>query len=110
MDFMEYQEKAASTVAYKDRGELGGIVYTTLGLAGEAGEIANKVKKVIRGDAPLGPIKRLELAQELGDVLWYVSELAQNIGFSLDSIAEMNIRKLASRNERGVVQGSGDNR
>jgi NTP pyrophosphatase (non-canonical NTP hydrolase) len=109
VDFKEYQEKASSTALYEGFDQIGGLTYCTLGLTGEAGEFANKVKKILRKDKPLTEVRQ-ELAEELGDVTWYLAELASNLGYTLEEIAEMNIRKLASRKERHVVQGSGDNR
>ncbi len=104
----DYQQQAASTAVYPD--EIG-LAYTVLGLAGEAGEIANKVKKVYRDSAgQLTPEKCDELAGELGDVLWYVAMLAHELNTDLESVAQANLNKLASRKARGKIQGSGDNR
>ncbi|OBJ24632.1 nucleoside triphosphate pyrophosphohydrolase family protein [Mycobacterium sp. 1245801.1] len=109
-----YQRQAESTAVYPGRGDIGnytGVAYCALGLAGEAGEIANKVKKIARDH--LGAVSddhRAQLADELGDVLWYVAQLATQIGMDLDAIAAGNLAKLADRKERGVLQGSGDNR
>jgi len=109
MDLNYYQEKARSTAIYPDLGN--NIVYPTLGLSGEAGEISEKVKKIIRDDGGLvSDEKRKTIGLELGDVLWYVSQLAAEIGFTLDEIGEMNLDKLFSRKERGVLGGSGDQR
>ena len=95
-------------------------IYPALGLNGEAGEVADKVKKIIRGDVPTvfdanGAVcipedVRQALAKEVGDVLWYVAMTAYDLGFSLEEIAMMNYEKLKSRQERGVISGSGDNR
>lgn len=82
-----------------------GLAYTTLGLAGEAGEIANKVKKVIRDGRSTDGI-----ADELGDVLWYLAAVANELGADLGDIADANLAKLASRAKRGKLGGSGDNR
>jgi NTP pyrophosphatase (non-canonical NTP hydrolase) len=80
-------------------------------MVGEAGEVADKVKKVIRDDhGIMTDEKKLEIAKELGDVLWYLAQLSTELGFALDKVAEMNIEKLYSRKERGVISGSGDNR
>lgn len=97
----EYQEKASKTAIYKDK-----LTYPALGLSGEAGEVANKVKKYMRD----GHLDTVDLAKELGDVLWYVAMVANDIDFDLSQIAELNIQKLNSRMERGTIQGSGDNR
>lgn len=91
--------------------EFANLSYATLGLAGEAGEIANKVKKLWRdGDGSISEEKEKELSDELGDVLWYVSAICSVLGLELDDIAKHNIEKLKSRLERNVISGSGDNR
>jgi NTP pyrophosphatase (non-canonical NTP hydrolase) len=105
----EYQQLTATTAIDPARGN--NIVYPALGLAGEAGEIANKVKKIIRDAGGVYTAEhRLDVIKELGDVLWYVSELASEFSVSLNTIAEENIAKLASRAQRGTLRGSGDNR
>lgn len=87
------------------------LAYTAIGLAGEAGEFAGKIKKVIRDDqGTITAEKRGELKKELGDVLWYLAECANQLGCNLSDIAESNALKLQDRMERGVLQGSGDNR
>lgn len=106
MEFFEYQKRAASTAIYDNKFS---VLYPALGLAGEAGEVADKVKKIIRDNKSLVEEKK-ELAKELGDVLWYINALARDIGYSLEVIAEMNLEKLESRKERGTLQGNGDNR
>lgn len=104
----EYQEEAAETAIYPQHYS---IVYPALGLAGEAGEVADKVKKVIRDkEGEFGLDDRQEIAKELGDVLWYVANLAADIEYSLEEIAVMNLDKLNSRKARGALRGSGDNR
>lgn len=110
MDFTEYQKKSRETAIYPNLGE--NFIYPTLGLVGEAGEIAEKIKKVIRdGDGKtIDDEKRELLKKELGDVLWYVAQLASEFGFELNDVAEHNIEKLFSRKDRGVLQGSGDTR
>lgn len=109
MTFEEYKELAAKTALYPGRGE--NINYPTLGLVGEAGEIANVVKKVDRDDGGvLSDEKRDLLKKELGDVLWYISALSDELGFSIEDVAKANIEKLHGRLERGVLRGSGDNR
>jgi NTP pyrophosphatase (non-canonical NTP hydrolase) len=82
------------------------VMYPTLGLCGEAGEVAEKVKKQVRD----GVFNRHEVAKELGDVLWYLANISNDIGYSLKEIANMNVDKLRSRKERDVIKGSGDNR
>lgn len=96
----------------KDRLEtLLGVLYASMGLAGEAGEVANKVKKIIRDkDGVVGAFERNELADELGDVLWYVAQLAERLGFTLDDIAKINHDKLTDRARRDAIKGSGDDR
>lgn len=106
MNFSEYQKRANATAIYDSKFS---ILYPTLGLAGEAGEVAEKVKKIIRDNKSIIDEKE-NVAKELGDVLWYVAAVARDIGYSLEAIAEMNIEKLESRKERGVLQGNGDNR
>ena len=104
MDFSEYQEAATRTVSYPDSQA---VFYPTLGLSGECGEIANKVKKVLRGDpgADFGGVPA-----ELGDALWYIAAIATDLNVSLEDIAELNIQKLHDRQKRGVIKGSGDDR
>jgi len=109
MELKEYQKKSRLTAIYPNAGQ--NFIYPTLGLAGEAGEVAEKIKKVIRdNNSAINEEVRAELAKELGDVLWYVSQLATEFNLDLDVIAEKNIEKLLSRKERGRLGGSGDNR
>lgn len=87
------------------------MAYPALGLAGEAGEVAEHAKKAIRDDAGVVTEERRQaMAKELGDVLWYVSQLASELGLELDEIARANVEKLLSRQRRGVLSGSGDER
>ena len=109
MDLNTYQEQARSTAIYPNLGS--NIIYPSLGICGESGEIAEKVKKIVRDDGGvITDAKRDGIALELGDLLWYVSQLAAEIDYSLEDIAQMNLDKLFSRKERGVIAGSGDNR
>lgn len=109
MDFNEYQEKAKKTALYPDIGAR--FVYPALGLANEAGEVAGKIKKVFRDNNGVVDDDRLhKIKEELGDVLWYLSQLATDLHLSLDDIANDNIAKLASRMERNKIQGDGDER
>ena len=85
------------------------LVENTLGLVGESGEVAEKIKKIVRDGKDI-KTESHEIAKELGDVLWYVAAVARDINYSLQVIAAMNIQKLESRKERGVLQGNGDNR
>lgn len=109
MNLEEYQRKAHETSVAPIIGE--SFVYPALGLAGEAGEIANKVKKIFRDDGGIVTSeKREELKKEIGDVLWYTAEIATQLRLSLGEIGAQNIERLRSRKDRGVIQGSGDNR
>ena len=108
MNLNDYQNEAAKTAIYP---EYIGLAYTALGLSGEAGEVADKVKKVYRdSEGEISDEKRLEIAKELGDVLWYLANLANELNADLEFIAESNLDKLNSRKKRGVLGGSGDNR
>lgn len=106
--FDEYQNLAKTTAIYpKERG----LEYVVLGLVGEAGELANKVKKVIRDDGGvLSEDKRKDLLKEAGDVTWYLASLFTELKESFGNAAQNNIDKLFSRKERGTLGGSGDNR
>lgn len=87
------------------------LIYPTLKLAGEAGEFGEKVGKIIRDrDGRIGPDERAALRDELGDVMWYLAEVATVLGLDLDDVGRRNLEKLRSRAERGVIQGSGDRR
>lgn len=109
MDFKTYQEKSRKTAIYPDLGS--NIIYPTLGLVGEAGEVANKVKKVVRdGGGVITDERREQVLEELGDVLWYVAQLATELKADLAAIASNNIDKLYSRMDRGVLTGEGDKR
>ncbi len=109
----DYQTEAAKTAIYpgSNNGHMAAINYCTLGLVGEAGELANKLKKVMRDyNGVMHDDLKVSLADELGDVLWYVSQLAKELGFNLDHIAMMNLGKLCARKEKGTLRGSGDDR
>lgn len=111
IDFIDYQIATRETDAYPTDH---GLALKALGLAGEAGEVANKVKKIYRDDQFYEGTDRIyeqtrcEIFDELGDVLWYVAQVADELGFNLKEIAQANLDKLASRKERGVLHGSGD--
>jgi NTP pyrophosphatase (non-canonical NTP hydrolase) len=109
MEFSEYQALSRRTATYPCAGE--DMTYPALGLCGEAGEVAEKVKKTLRDDGGVLSHERREaLSRELGDVLWYLAQLATEAGLELESIAADNLDKLLSRQERGVLRGSGDDR
>ena len=113
MEFSAYQEAAHATSLETSFGEgdMARLIYPALKLAGEAGEFAEKVGKIIRDRAGvIDTAERDALGDELGDVLWYVAEVATVLGIDLDRIAERNLEKLKSRADRGVIQGSGDTR
>lgn len=106
----EYQNEAFKTANYPGRNTWVGLAYTGLGL-GEAGELQGKIKKVLRDDNfVITEDKRLAMLAELGDVLWYVALMADELESDLESVALANIEKLNSRLERGVIGGSGDDR
>jgi NTP pyrophosphatase (non-canonical NTP hydrolase) len=109
MDCDDYQRAALRTARDKDAPDE--FMHLVLGLVGEAGEVAEKVKKLIRDkDGDLGRLDRDDMAAELGDVLWYTAVLASFLGLSLDDVAQRNVDKLADRQHRAVLGGSGDNR
>jgi len=109
MNFEEYQKESRKTAVYPNAGE--NFIYPVIGLAGETGEVSEKIKKVIRDkNGIVDDETRDAIKKELGDVLWYVSQLASELGLSLDEIAAGNIEKLLSRMDRGVLNGNGDNR
>ncbi len=110
MKFDEYQKRALSTVLTSDD-EFKDLLHWVLGINGESGEIAEKVKKIIRDKGgKVSAEDKQELAKEIGDVLWYLAVFAEDLGVSLDDIAVANLEKLQSRKQRGVLGGSGDNR
>lgn len=113
MTFIDYEEAALNYAIYDNE-----LVYPVLGLVSEAGEVADKIKKLMRDDEIeiVDPIldldheQRRAIALELSDVLWYLTAAASDIGYDLDEIAGMNIEKLESRKRRGRLRGSGDYR
>lgn len=108
MNLNEYQDQAMSTAVFTEEYK---ILYPALKLNGEAGEVAEKVGKVLRdNDGVFSADKRYDIALELSDVLWYIAALADSLGYTLDEIGTMNIAKLADRKARGKIGGSGDNR
>lgn len=109
MNFDEYQEQAKQTARYPIIGH--GVIYPTLGLTNEAGEVSGKIKKIFRDkQGVISEADRAALLAELGDVLWYLAQVSTELGLSLDEIAEHNIAKLLDRQVRGKIQGEGDNR
>ena|SRR3990167_2843324 len=109
MDFSEYQKKAWETAIYPNKGN--NIIYPTLGIGGETGEVLEKIKKIIRDENfSINEEKKEELIKEIGDILWYIAALSTELKLNLNDIAEKNIAKLSSRKERDQLHGSGDNR
>lgn len=109
MDFNDYQTKSRKTAGYPSIGHP--VIYPALGLVNEAGEVAGKIKKVFRDiGGEINEETRQALKAELGDVLWYIAQVATELELSLDEIAEHNISKLYNRLERGTIKGDGDNR
>ena len=109
MNFNDYQTKSRQTAKYPAIGHP--VIYPTLGLVNEAGEVAGKIKKVFRDkEGEINAETRDALKAELGDVLWYIAQVATELDLTLDEIAEYNIAKLMDRLERGKIKGDGDNR
>jgi NTP pyrophosphatase (non-canonical NTP hydrolase) len=109
MNFTEYQTNSRRTARYPSIGHP--VVYPTLGLANEAGEVAGKIKKIFRDKAGvINAADRVALNGELGDVLWYLTQVCTELGISLEDVAEHNLEKLFSRLERGKIGGEGDER
>jgi NTP pyrophosphatase (non-canonical NTP hydrolase) len=109
MDFNEYQTKSRATAKYPAIGHA--VIYPTLGLVNEAGEVAGKIKKVFRDkEGQITPETREALKAELGDVLWYLAQTCTELELSLGEVAEANLTKLLDRQARGKIQGDGDNR
>lgn len=116
--FKEYSENAAMTAKYPNSQCVGGLSYVLLGLTGEVGEVANKAKKLIRDSAlkesdPLifAEVDKIRaLKDEAADCLWYLDRLAHELGTTLQELADMNIKKLHSRLDRGAIGGAGDQR
>mgnify|MGYP003626805125 FL=1 len=103
LDMEEYQKIAADTAVYSSKHA---VIYPALGLAAEAGEVANKVKKILRD----GDFDRKAIADEIGDCLWYIAALCRDLNVSMNDVARANLTKLEDRKKRGVISGSGDNR
>ena len=109
MDFNYYQKQAWTTAIYPNAGT--DLTYPTLGLCGECGEVAEKVKKIIRDkNGVVNERDKEELAKEISDCYWYLGALCTTLGLNMNDVAQLNLDKLFSRKERGVLGGSGDNR
>ena len=110
MTFDDYQKRALTTVL-STGDELKDRLHWVLGINGEAGEIAEKIKKIIRDkNGDMSEEDKNELGKEIGDVLWYLAVFAEHLGLSFHAVADANLQKLADRKNRDVLQGSGDNR
>ena len=108
LDFATYQLQAQTTAVYPGRGQ-GNYTYPALGLAGEPGEVCEKLKKAIRDEGgTITPERKALLAKELGDVLWYIAALSTELGLSLEEIASGNLSKLAARKAQNKIHGDGD--
>ena len=108
-DFDDYQKKCEKTAVYPNIGK--NFTYPTIGLMGEAGEVANKIKKLIRDDdGKVLKTRRDEIKAEMGDMLWYMAQLGTELGLKLSDIAKYNLEKLAKRQKENKLHGSGDNR
>ena len=103
MQMNQYKTQAAETAIYKVEHQ---VIYPALGLAAEAGEVANKVKKILRD----GNFDRNAIADEIGDCLWYIAALCRDLNVDMDAVAQGNLDKLLDRKDRGVLAGSGDKR
>jgi len=111
MTFNNYQTNASRTAFYPRVFKNQGLYYTALGLVGEAGEIANKIKKIMRdNNGNLEELAKADIFDELGDVLWYCASLADELGVNLEDVAKVNLIKLEDRMNRGKIQGSRDKR
>ena len=109
MDFDNYQIEARKTAIYPNKDN--NFIYPTLGLVGESGEVAEKIKKILRDkNGSFDYESKLALKKELGDVLWYLSNLCDELDFSLNDVAKQNLEKLNLRLSRGKISGSGDDR
>ena len=108
MELYDYERAAGATAVYNGRGEQAGLIYAAMALGGEVGELQNLAKKILRGDFKdhaSASANNVNMAGELGDVLWYVAAVAFELGYSLDEIAAMNLGKLASRKQHGTLKG-----
>ena len=109
MELNDYQRESRKTALYPEVGN--NAIYPTLGLVGEAGEVADKVKKILRDKKGVFDKNSKDAIKfELGDVLWYISQLSSELGYELEEVANANLEKLNSRKNRGTIHGSGDDR
>ena len=109
MDFDNYQIEARKTAIYPDKDK--NFIYPTLGLVGESGEVAEKIKKILRDkNGNFDYESKTAIKKELGDVLWYLANLCNELDFTLNEVAEENLEKLNNRLFRGKISGSGDDR
>lgn len=107
----EYQDLLIKNSIYPGKGTTWGLGYTALGLTGEAGEVADKVKKILRDkNGEMGEQDKIAIKKELGDCLWYITASAMELGFTLEDVISANIEKMQGRRERGTLSGSGDDR
>ena len=111
LTFDEYQGYTSETAVYPGKKEIMGLMYCGLGAAGEAGEVANKIKKVLRDNyCILDEAFKKKISKEMGGVLWYLAQLAEEMGTTLGAIARDNVMELRGRRERGTLHGDGDDR
>ena len=103
LDMDKYQQQAATTAIYDQKHA---IIYPALGLAAEAGEVANKVKKIVRD----GKLDKEAIGSEIGDCLWYIAAICKDLGLKMEDVAQANLDKLRQRQEKGTLSGSGDTR
>ena len=109
MTFNDYQAETNKTAIYPNKGN--NVVYPVLGLAGETGEVADKIKKIWRDkNNIISDEDKLEIKKEMGDILWYLSQLATELQIDFDDVADTNVLKIKSRQERNKINGAGDNR
>lgn len=111
MELKHYQNQSRRTAIYPGQNTQAGLLYVTLGLCGESGEIAENIKKMLRDDGGILTDERKEnLTKELGDVQWYISQIATELGISLETVATRNLAKLRKRQRENTLHGSGDDR
>ncbi len=109
MNFKQYQTEATKTATYPNVGN--NFVYPTLGLAGEAGEVAEKIKKVLRDKGGIiDDQTKQDICKEIGDVMWYIAALCNELEVEMNDVAVMNINKLFDRRDRDKIHGEGDDR